>query len=96
MHTILHKTDHIIFPLILQTIVIAPMMSIWGKGLKPDSIVSASLVQLPQTVFRQIYTMSPTLMHSQMARVYFLTAHIDDYCITLLGTAQSSILQIQF
>jgi len=71
-------------------------MSIWGKGLKPDSIVSASLVQLPQTVPSQIYTMSLTLMHSQVARVYFLTAHIDDYSITLLSNVQSSIRQIQF
>jgi len=31
-HTILHKTDLIIFPVILQTIIIAPMMSIWGEG----------------------------------------------------------------
>jgi len=32
LHTILHRTDLIIFPLTLQTITIAPMMSIWGKG----------------------------------------------------------------
>jgi len=32
LHTILHRTDPIIFPLTLQTIIIAPMMSIWGKG----------------------------------------------------------------
>jgi len=31
LHTILHRTDLIIFPLTLQTITIAPMMSIWGK-----------------------------------------------------------------
>jgi len=30
--TILHRTDLIIFPLTLQTIIIALMMSIWGKG----------------------------------------------------------------
>jgi len=30
--TILHRTHLIIFPLTLQTITIAPMMSIWGKG----------------------------------------------------------------
>ena len=29
---ILHRTDLIIFPLALQTITIAPMMSIWGNG----------------------------------------------------------------
>jgi len=28
---ILHRTDLIIFPLALQTITTAPMMSIWGK-----------------------------------------------------------------
>jgi len=28
LHTILHRTDLIIFPLSLQTIIIAPMMSI--------------------------------------------------------------------
>jgi len=32
LHTILHTTDLIIFPLTLQTITIVPMMSIWGKG----------------------------------------------------------------
>ena len=34
LHTIclLHRTDLIIFPLALQTIIIAPMMSIWGKN----------------------------------------------------------------
>jgi len=32
LHTILHRTDLIIFPLALQTITITPMMSIWGKG----------------------------------------------------------------
>jgi len=31
VHTILHRTDLIIFPLALQTITTAPMMSIWGK-----------------------------------------------------------------
>ena len=30
--TILHRTDLIIFPLTLQTITVALMMSIWGKG----------------------------------------------------------------
>jgi len=32
LRTILHRIDLIIFPLTLQTIIIAPMMSIWGKG----------------------------------------------------------------
>jgi len=32
LHTILHRTDLIIFPLTLQTITPAPMMSIWGRG----------------------------------------------------------------
>jgi len=33
LHTILHRTDLIVFPLTLQTITTAPMMSIWGKGI---------------------------------------------------------------
>jgi len=37
LHTILHRTDVIIFPLPLQTIIIAPMMSIWGKGGKKET-----------------------------------------------------------
>jgi len=32
LHTILHRTDLIVFHLTLQTITTAPMMSIWGKG----------------------------------------------------------------
>jgi len=32
LHTILHRTYLIIFPLTLQTITTAQMMSIWGKG----------------------------------------------------------------
>ena len=32
VHTILHRTDLIVFPLTLQTITTAQMMSIWGKG----------------------------------------------------------------
>jgi len=32
LHTILHRTDLIIFPLALQTIITALMMSICGKG----------------------------------------------------------------
>ena len=32
LHTILHRTDLIIYPLTLHTITIAPMMSVWGKG----------------------------------------------------------------
>jgi len=35
LHTILHRTDLIIFTLALQTITTAPMMSIWGKGEGP-------------------------------------------------------------
>jgi len=34
LHTILHRTDLIVFPLTLQTITTSPMMSIWGKGRK--------------------------------------------------------------
>jgi len=32
LHTILHRTDLIVFRLTLQTITTTPMMSIWGKG----------------------------------------------------------------
>jgi len=32
LHTILNRTDIILFPVTLQTIIIAPMMSIWGRG----------------------------------------------------------------
>jgi len=32
LHTILHRTDLIVFPLTLQTITTSPMMSIWRKG----------------------------------------------------------------
>jgi len=32
LHTILNRTDLIVFPLTLQTITTSPMMSIWGKG----------------------------------------------------------------
>jgi len=32
LHTVLHRTDLIVFPLTLQTITTAQMMSIWGKG----------------------------------------------------------------
>ena len=32
LHTILHRTDLIVFSLTLQTITTSPMMSIWGKG----------------------------------------------------------------
>jgi len=31
LHIILHRTDLIIFPVTLQAIIIAPMMSSWGK-----------------------------------------------------------------
>ena len=38
LHTILHRTDLIVFHLTLQTIAIAPTMTIWGKGeLKEES-----------------------------------------------------------
>ena len=41
LHTILHRTDLTIFPLNLQTIIIAPMMSIWGKGTRcyPEALI---------------------------------------------------------
>jgi len=35
LHTIVHRTDLIIFPLALRTIIIALMTSIWGEeGIK--------------------------------------------------------------
>jgi len=55
LHTILHRTDLIIFPLTLEIITIAPMMSIWGKGVKDwsnysfeyDSYGSSEYTQIP-------------------------------------------------
>jgi len=37
LHTILHRTDLIVFPITLQTITTSPMMSIWGKWVGPQS-----------------------------------------------------------
>jgi len=42
VHTILHRTDLIIFPLTLPTITIAPMMSIWRKGGGDDGVTVAT------------------------------------------------------
>jgi len=42
LHTTLHRTDLIVFPLTLQTITTSPMMSIWGKGGKPVNGISWS------------------------------------------------------
>ena len=40
LHTVLHKTDLIIFPLTLQTIIIASMMSIFeGKGVFSSAFI---------------------------------------------------------
>jgi len=42
LHTILHRTDLIIFPLTLQTNITALMMSIWWKGGVPGPYLSKS------------------------------------------------------
>jgi len=54
LHIILHRTDLIIFPLTLRTIVIALMMSIWGKGvpghvLSPKNCPSTSQIWITWT-----------------------------------------------
>ena len=46
LHTILHRTDLIVFPLTLQTITTARMMSIWGKGGAISSYLSNYLLLL--------------------------------------------------
>jgi len=51
LHTILHRTDLIIFPPTLQTITIAPVMSIWGKG---DSFLHLKPVVLEKNIRRQV------------------------------------------
>jgi len=43
--TILHRTDLIIFHLMLQTIIIAPMLSVWGKGMNHPSNSSLTSLQ---------------------------------------------------
>jgi len=43
LHTILHRTDLIVFPLALQTITTAPMMSIWGKGASHSAVEHATI-----------------------------------------------------
>jgi len=48
LHTILHRTDLIVFPLTLQTITTAPMMSIWGKGVWYKTSHSNQLSRLRQ------------------------------------------------
>ena len=47
LHTILHRTDLIVFPLTLQTITTAPMMSIWGKGGIQSHKLSLCLQSIP-------------------------------------------------
>ena len=57
LHTILHRTDLILFPLTLQTITIALMMSIWGKGCCfQDCCLSESNVT--STIFSERYMLS--------------------------------------
>jgi len=48
---VLHRTDLIIFPLTLQTITTAPMISICGKGLRSHKITHLTTL------------LSPTLVH---------------------------------
>jgi len=48
LHTLLHRTDLIIFPLTLYTITIAPMMSIWGKG---ETMVGVSNLEFSSTLW---------------------------------------------
>ena len=69
LHTILHRTDLIIFPPALQTIIIAPMMSIWRKGgrassrqqvvvemtVADDSASLTILVSLPTVILSFVY-----------------------------------------
>jgi len=40
LHTILYRTDLIIFPLTLQTIIIAPMVMMYFKGRKRHDIMT--------------------------------------------------------
>ena len=51
--TIFHRTDLIIFFLTLQTIIIAPMMSIWGKGRKFLENVSIWVINLSSFIWKQ-------------------------------------------
>jgi len=44
LHIILHRTNLIIFPLTLQTITTALMMSIWGKGGVATSCATSRLL----------------------------------------------------
>jgi len=61
LHTILHRTDLIVFPLTLQTITTAPMMSIWGKGWTAHSqnisVVLSQLIFMIFTIHKPIHRM---------------------------------------
>jgi len=63
LYTILHGTNLIIFPLTLHTIVIAPMMSIWGKE-KPAMDQCPSLCQISSRLAkRRMRNVSKSLIH---------------------------------
>jgi len=55
LHTILHSTDLTIFPLALQTITVAPMMSIWGKGSRLYRAYNIYIVPCRDIQSAQIY-----------------------------------------
>ena len=79
LHTILHITDLIIFPLALQTITIAPMMSIWGKGermAKPIDLPFGlwSVVGWRKHKFSRICQVAP------MCPQYHWTIHVWRWC----------------
>ena len=73
LHTILHETDLIIFPLTLQTTTIAPMISTWRKGAK--LVKSRPLTQLctrsttwhqincQRSMYQQKWLLLPTALH---------------------------------
>ena len=52
LHTILHRTDLIVFPLSLQTITTSPMMSIWVKGGGSSSLDCGQLLTICDIVWR--------------------------------------------
>jgi len=58
LHTILHRTDLIVFPLTLQTITTTPMMSIWGKGAQVSQMHTA-VPSIQMTVYSPAMVMIP-------------------------------------
>jgi len=59
LHTILHRTYLIIFPLTLQTITTAPMMSIWGKR----GVVMAVLQSVSVCFVSFVTVIRPSLLY---------------------------------